>query len=162
MAWNTLQDETDLHKAVSSVVSTTLDYLSTGMMLELCISRQSIRYAEYSTTVSCNSAYMWTPYKSAKVGEGCPFENSTFNHKRASMSCLQWLDAHKANNWTMTYNKASNIQSLVLTAHTALWKASLVPRPSPSFPSLLVRWKAGRGLGTRLMKNNITLWAWCH
>jgi len=38
------------------------------------------------------------PYKSAEEGGGCSFDFSTFNYKRAPMSCLQRLDA-LANNW---------------------------------------------------------------
>ena len=51
--------------------------------------------------------------------------------------------------------------------HTKLWLHSLIPRPSPSFPSLVVRLsgdhtasgrKLGEGLGTRLMATSEALY----
>ena len=45
------------------------------------------------------------PYKSAKEGGGHSSTVSAFNHERAPTSCLQRLEALKANNWTQ-----SNVQ----------------------------------------------------
>ena len=53
------------------------------------------------------------PFQSAKEGGGGSFLGvSIFNYESPPMSCLQWLDASEATNWT--------IWSQVLTAHNTL------------------------------------------
>ena len=49
------------------------------------------------------------PYKSIKEGVGTLLSVAAFNHERVSMSCLQQLNALKANNRTKnTYNGATS------------------------------------------------------
>ena len=45
---------------------------------------------------------------SAKEGVGAPLIVSALYHERAPMSCLQRLDALKANNWQITYNEITS------------------------------------------------------
>ena len=47
------------------------------------------------------------PYKSAKKGVGTLSSVSKFNHKKAPTSCLQQVDAPKANNLTIVDNEAT-------------------------------------------------------
>ena len=57
-----------------------------------------------------------------KRGVGTLLSVSTFNHKRAPMSCLQRLNVLKANNWTNNNIQRNHQQpqSQVLTAHNTL------------------------------------------
>ena len=65
-------------------------------------------------------------YKSIKEGGG---RVAAFNHERAPMSCLQRLDALKANHWT-NINMQWNHQRLQrgLTAHNTLHRELGVTR----------------------------------
>ena len=92
-----------------------------------------------SIAVSQKRAHAYrAPYKPIKEGVGTLLSVAAFNHERASMSCLQQLNALKANNRTKnTYNGATSGFEVKVWQHTtlrtalcmSLWACS-VPRIS--------------------------------